>query len=85
MTLWYFETVSLLGRWSPCTMPSRPDTVNHVGHLRQQTVTGIGPRIRRIVEVPAGLADLPLNDLRRHLWGEGDEAAVAAEPGSAAA
>lgn len=84
MSLWYFETVSMLGRWSPCTMATRPDTVNHGGHLRQKTVTGIGPRIRRIVEVPAGISDLPLNDLRRHLWGDDSDAAVHRIEGAAA-
>lgn len=85
MSLWYYETVTMTGRWSPCTAPTRPDTVTHGGHLRIKRMNGIGARIRRIAEVPQGLSDLPLDDLRRHLWGEGDEAAVTPQPGSAVA
>ena len=84
MTLWYYETVTMTGRWSPCTAPEKPDSATQGGHLRLRMVSGYGPRIRRIVEVPAGLADLLLNDLREALWGDGEEAAVSRPLGEAA-
>lgn len=85
MTLWYFETVSQIGRWSPCTAPEKPDTATYMGAQRIRTASGaLGPRVRRIVEVPAGMADLPLNELRQHLWGDHSDAAVTRINGEAA-
>jgi hypothetical protein len=82
MSLWYFETVSMTGRWSPCTAPEKPEIVNIGGHEREKRVSGIGPRIRRIVQVPEGLRDLALSELQRHLWGESEETAVGIQTAS---
>lgn len=85
MTLWYYEAVSQIGRWSPCTAPEKPDTATYMGAQRIRTASGaLGPRVRCIVEVPVELADLPLMDLRKHLWADDSDAAVTRIDGAAA-
>ena len=76
MTLWYFETVGMTGQWGPCTAPERPQTASHGGHEREKRASGIGPRIRRITEVPEGLQDLGPIELRKMLWADEDAKAV---------
>lgn len=75
-TIWYYETVSALGRWSPCTSPLRPETVRMGGHLRLRKSESVGPRIRAIVEVPAHLANLTLDELQAALSPDAGAAAI---------
>ncbi|VDC28250.1 hypothetical protein [Pseudogemmobacter humi] len=77
MRLWYFETVSALGRWTPNTSPDRPDTVHHGGHLRIKTTSGMGPRVRGIVEVPPEHQDRLLQELHGTLSPDASGGAVA--------
>lgn len=74
--LWFYETVSMTGRWSPCTSPSKPDTCRVGGHMRQKLQSGIGPRIRNIVLLPEDLHATPLSDLRDLLVGADGTIAV---------
>jgi hypothetical protein len=77
MTLWYFETVGMTGKWGPCTAPERPQTVMQGGHLREKRVSGMGARIRRITEVPAAMHGMGPDEIRRAFWGDEDARAVA--------
>lgn len=74
--LWFYETVSVTGRWSPNTSPAKPDTCRVGGHLREKRVGGIGPRIRNIIAVPTDMRDMPLGDLQAALIGTGEAVAV---------
>lgn len=79
--VWYFECVTMTGRWSPCTAPERPETVTVGGHLRQQRNGAMGPRIRNIKRIPEDMRDLTLNDLRGLLSDHSDTSAVEARHG----
>lgn len=63
MTLFYYETVGITGRWSPCTTPGEPATVYKGGHLREQRLSGVGNRIRCISAVAPEHRGLTLNQL----------------------
>lgn len=74
--LWFYETVSMTGRWSPCTSTAKPETCRVGGHLREKRIEGVGPRIRNIVQLPEDLHTTPIAELRSLLVGADGTAAV---------
>ncbi|MCA0424029.1 MAG: hypothetical protein LCH61_12030 [Proteobacteria bacterium] len=74
--LWFYETVSMTGRWSPNTSPTRPATCRVGGHLRENRSEGVGPRIRNIVQLPEDLQTKPIAELRDMLVGSDGTIAV---------
>ena len=79
--LWYFETVSPLGHWSPNTAPDMPQTTSVNGHLRQVGASGaIGPRIRAVQLVPDHYRHLDLMQIREVLSPDGLFVAVTRQP-----
>lgn len=74
--LWFYETVSMSGRWSPCTSPAKPETCRVGGHLREKRSEGVGPRIRNIVPLPEDLHAKPIAELRDLLVGSDGTIAV---------
>lgn len=62
MSLWYFETMTLTGRWSPNTALIPPQVSRKKG--RPDRIGGdTGPRIRHLVEIAPDHHRLPLDQL----------------------
>lgn len=67
--LWFYERLTL-GRWSPVTQPTRPDTKTIGGRKRLVGVNGVRSEIRNLQDVPAYLHHLSLDQLAE-LYGQG--------------
>jgi len=66
MSLWYFETATPHGRWAPNTSADAPPTHKQAGVLRFG-MSGGGPRIRSIQQVPGRLTGRTLDQLQAEL------------------
>lgn len=58
--MFYYEEMSILGRWSPRTSPDRPDS---------KTAAGNRIKIRNVREVEPALQSFDLDDLQ-HFYNE---------------
>jgi len=66
--LWYYEQRNMGGGWSPCTSENRPTIKTVNGNHRIAGSDGaVGPRIRRVTQVPTHLQSLSLKDLQAEL------------------
>jgi hypothetical protein len=51
-TLYYYEYLTVTGKWEPATETSKPETTSVNGHLHRKQASGsVGPRIRNVVTV----------------------------------